>query len=165
MPRPAQKKHPKSITFEQAQEIRKRWKAKEATQTAMALEYGISQAAVSAIVLGKSHRQPQFAMTREEALAARRRQRFRLKYGISYEEWQAKLDSTEHRCEACGKHVDDLPPHPQSGLRSLSCDHNHLTGAVRGPLCGKCNIVLGFVDDSIERLEGLMAYLKKYGAS
>lgn len=155
--------HPNSISFEQAQEIRRRWEAKEATQTAMALEHGISQAAVSAIVLGKAHQSPRVAMTREEELEARRRQRFFLKYGITFEEWQSKLEAAGHRCEACGKHVDDLTPHPQSGLRSLSCDHNHATGVVRGPLCGRCNTVLGFVDESIEKLEGLVAYLKKYG--
>jgi plasmid maintenance system antidote protein VapI len=164
MPRPALKTHPKSITFEQAQDIRRRWEAREATQTAMAQEHGISQSAVSAIIRGRTHTTQILAMTKEEELARRRRQRFFLKYGITYEEWQAKLDAADHRCESCGKHVDDLPPHPQSGLRSLSCDHNHRTGVVRGPLCGRCNTVLGFVDESIEKLEGLVSYLKKYGA-
>lgn len=162
MPRPAKQMHPSSITYEQAQEIRRRWAAKEATQTAMALEHGISQAAVSAIVRGKSHLTPRTARTHEEELMARRRQRFARVYGITYEAWQGKLESAGYRCEACGAHVDDLPPHPQSGIRSLSCDHNHVTGIVRGPLCGKCNTVLGFVDDSVEKLEGLVAYLKKY---
>jgi len=157
--------HPKGISYLQAEVIRKRWAAGEATQTAMALEHGISQAAVSAIIRGKTHQMPRTAMTREEELEARRQQRFMKVYGITYEEWQAKLEAANHRCEGCGARAEDLPPHHTSGRSGLSCDHDHRTGDVRGPLCPKCNTVLGFVDDSIERLEGLVAYLKKYGTA
>jgi hypothetical protein len=40
-------------------------------------------------------------------------------------------------------------------------DHDHKTGVVRGILCRSCNVTLGHVKDSIDRLEGLVAYLNK----
>jgi len=42
----------------------------------------------------------------------------------------------------------------------LVVDHNHDTGAVRGLLCHKCNLGIGHLDDSIERLEKALNYLK-----
>jgi hypothetical protein len=39
-------------------------------------------------------------------------------------------------------------------------DHNHVTGKIRGILCSQCNMVLGLVNDSCERLRGLEKYLE-----
>ena len=38
-------------------------------------------------------------------------------------------------------------------------DHDHLTGAFRGWLCMKCNIMLGNARDSVEILEKAIEYL------
>jgi len=40
-------------------------------------------------------------------------------------------------------------------------DHNHETGDVRGVLCSTCNLILGLVKDSPERLEMLALYVKQ----
>jgi hypothetical protein len=53
-------------------------------------------------------------------------------------------------CECCGE-----PPR----RRALHYDHNHVTGAFRGWLCHGCNVALGAVGDSTDRLERLIAYL------
>jgi len=41
-------------------------------------------------------------------------------------------------------------------------DHCHLTGFVRGCLCNNCNCGLGFLKDSIEKLNNSIKYLKKH---
>lgn len=43
----------------------------------------------------------------------------------------------------------------------LFVDHNHQTGRIRGLLCMKCNFAVGLCDDNPERLEAVIAYLKR----
>lgn len=45
----------------------------------------------------------------------------------------------------------------------LHLDHNHETGKFRGWLCPKCNLSLGYAQDSIQILQGLVSYLQKEG--
>jgi hypothetical protein len=44
----------------------------------------------------------------------------------------------------------------------IAVDHCHTTGAVRGLLHRKCNALLGMADDSLDKLRGAVAYLKRY---
>lgn len=55
-------------------------------------------------------------------------------------------------CECCGKRA--------SRPGEIHVDHCHKTGKVRGALCFNCNAALGHVNDSIERLQKLVAYLE-----
>ncbi len=151
MPRLKNRTHPKSLSYEQALALRTKFEAGGVTQTALALEYGISQPAVSAIVKGRVHKAPIMVMTKEEELEARRRQGFFLRYGITYEEWQTMLERAGHACEACRTPVADTP---------LNCDHDHATKRVRGVLCTNCNLALGHLGDSIDRILGLVRYLE-----
>lgn len=67
-------------------------------------------------------------------------------YGMTTEEF-AHFDAIT-ACEVCGR--SDL---------SLIFDHDHMTGKVRGRLCNSCNLGLGQLGDSIERIEAVYSYL------
>lgn len=56
-----------------------------------------------------------------------------------------------NQCEVC----HDTP---NDGLR---VDHDHQTGAVRGLLCRNCNVALGLLKDSRERVGALLDYLSR----
>lgn len=47
------------------------------------------------------------------------------------------------------------------GRELLHVDHDHRTGKVRGLLCRKCNVFLGMVGDSPERIRLLIAYIQR----
>ena len=46
--------------------------------------------------------------------------------------------------------------------RFVFIDHNHITNAVRGLLCPKCNMLLGICNDNIEILKSSILYLEEY---
>lgn len=56
-------------------------------------------------------------------------------------------------CHACGSREDG---------EHLHCiDHSHISGRFRGFLCSQCNLALGNLQDSPERIEALAEYIKK----
>lgn len=74
---------------------------------------------------------------------------FRRQYGITVSDYDAMLRAQNDQCAICGakesrfwkKGVSPVP-------RLLAVDHDHVTGAVRGLLCGDCNVGMGaFRDD------------------
>lgn len=81
------------------------------------------------------------------------RRRLKKRYGITLEEYEARLESQGGVCASCGEP-------PQNGKR-LDVDHCHSTKRVRGLLCGPCNRALGHVRDEIRRLECLVEYLTR----
>ena len=79
----------------------------------------------------------------------------RLRYGLEPEDLAYLYAAQNHVCAVCGD--------PPEG-RSLSIDHDHETGRVRGLLCHHCNVALGHVRDDPERLMALVAYLLRHEA-
>jgi hypothetical protein len=61
----------------------------------------------------------------------------------------AFLERCGNVCEACGTRA------------SLCLDHDHETGRARGILCNACNSALGLLKDSAQRLDGLLAYVRR----
>lgn len=75
------------------------------------------------------------------------------RFGISekeYDEWRA----TAKQCEICLGPFEKGP----------ELDHCHTTGKLRGWLCGKCNRVLGLVNDNQTVLEEAIKYLEKHAS-
>lgn len=74
------------------------------------------------------------------------------RYGMSLAEYDELLLKQEGVCAIC-KQVDSCG-------RRLSVDHDHVTGKIRGLLCVKCNVAMGNMDDSIDKLESMIKYLR-----
>jgi hypothetical protein len=56
-------------------------------------------------------------------------------------------------CECCGREF--------ISTRDRCIDHCHRSTEVRGLVCMKCNTALGCVDDSVDHLRSLIAYLER----
>jgi hypothetical protein len=84
-------------------------------------------------------------------------------YGLTPELYASMLESQGGVCVTCKM--------PDSAGRNLAVDHDHSCcpgkkscgQCVRSLLCTKCNQGIGQADESIERLEAWIEYLKKYG--
>lgn len=76
-------------------------------------------------------------------------------YGITLNEYNHMLEEQQGCCACCGRHKSEFK-------RRLHVDHNHTTGQVRALLCTRCNPGLGYFEDSIEKLEMAITYLKKF---
>lgn len=80
----------------------------------------------------------------------RRKYALRVFYGLTPEQHEAMAAAQEHLCAICGGR-------PRRGLH---VDHNHLTGKVRGLLCGNCNRALGLFHDRAAVARKAAAYLE-----
>lgn len=78
-------------------------------------------------------------------------------YGLTPEAYDAMVATQDNKCLICHTSGEEVRNN------RLVVDHCHATGVVRGLLCPKCNLLLGHADDSIERLEQAILYLRDRG--
>lgn len=71
------------------------------------------------------------------------------KYGIDIVSYDELLDSQNGKCGICQE------------VEPTCVDHNHVTGEVRGLLCGHCNKAIGFLKDNPIIAELALKYLKE----
>ena len=71
------------------------------------------------------------------------------KYGITRDQYLEMVADQGGLCAICGTEY-----HP------LMVDHCHVTGVVRGLLCRRCNIALGWMEDKVDRLRAAADYLE-----
>lgn len=93
----------------------------------------------------------------ERVRAGYRRRHLERRFGLTQEHYDALLLAQNGRCAICRK------PETRNGssgkLAPLSVDHDHVTGKVRGLLCGSCNYALGTFE--VRQFE-LTAYVARY---
>lgn len=77
------------------------------------------------------------------------------KYGISIEEYEALLEEQSSICPICNRPLDDEN-------EQIDVDHCHDSGKVRNIVHNKCNRLLACCEDSIERLESAIKYLRRH---
>lgn len=93
----------------------------------------------------------------DKVAAQRERARHRIRAHLDLKKHRLDLAEQEfvagskrpEACEACGR------------TERIMFDHCHQRGHFRGWICGRCNSVLGFVEDDPRLLLKLAAYLKR----
>lgn len=77
----------------------------------------------------------------------------KINYGITLDDYLMLFNKQEGKCAICLR----LQP------KTLHVDHCHSSKKVRGLLCQRCNMGIGFLDDNTERLKMAVKYLNKKG--
>ena len=73
----------------------------------------------------------------------------RSRYGISVADYNRMFSEQSGCCAVCGERQSER----------LGIDHNHITNEVRGLLCRKCNLMLGYSGDNPGILRSAASYL------
>lgn len=112
----------------------------------------------------RSQKQKEWANKNKDKIAAQHRVRYLVKvkndrlqkkFGISMEEYKAMWIEQKGCCAICGRYQFEFKI-------GLAVDHNHITGKIRGLLCGSCNSAIGKLQDSPLLCLKAKEYLEKY---
>lgn len=116
-------------------------------------------------VLTKKQREAQEKADKasDEARARTREQVMFQKYGLTKEGFKRLWVEASGLCEICGvkMHSVHIPDSEQEGTEKCHIDHCHESGEVRGLLCTRCNVGLGYFKDEQRRLKNAIAYLER----
>ncbi len=74
--------------------------------------------------------------------------RLRYEYGLSLQQYQVMCEAQNHECLLCHQKP-----------RKLFVDHDHMTGRVRGLLCNRCNVAVGYIEKT--NLAVVLFYLNR----
>lgn len=87
-----------------------------------------------------------------------RNQNLKKSFGITSADYDEMFKAQGGVCKICKQPETTV----RSGkIQSLSVDHNHTTGKIRGLLCNSCNRALGKFKDSKENLLNAIKYLEE----
>jgi hypothetical protein len=89
-----------------------------------------------------------------ESAQAKERRRTLRKYGITEQAWDHLLARQDGRCAVCRTAT------PGGRGESWHIDHDHVTGQVRGLLCQRCNLAIGMLGDSPDRIRAALRYIE-----
>jgi len=81
----------------------------------------------------------------------------RKEYGITLLEYQEMLGRQNGVCAICSL-PESLVKHGK--IISLAVDHRHHDGTIRGLLCSKCNLGIGYLGDSPKLLTAAATYIR-----
>jgi len=87
------------------------------------------------------------------ALRERLEKYAKVTYGLQIDHYDEMLASQKGLCAICGG--------PPPAHTRLVIDHSHQTGMVRGLLCNRCNVGLGFFRENQSSLANAIQYLQK----
>jgi len=80
-------------------------------------------------------------------------------YGITADDYEALLEQQGNVCKICHR--------PERNGKQLSIDHDHTCcpgrkscgGCIRGLLCNRCNMGIGYLGEDLDRLQSAIDYL------
>ncbi len=78
------------------------------------------------------------------------------KMGTTEKEFIKKIKKQNYCCALCGIRFENKKTNYPNQ------DHCHKTKRIRGILCSKCNLSLGFVNEDISHLKKMIRYLEKF---
>lgn len=81
------------------------------------------------------------------------------KFNLTQDQYNQLLKKQNGLCAIC-KNTETQLRRKSKEYKLLSVDHCHKTKKIRGLLCHKCNVSIGLLNDSIERMEEMIKYLK-----
>ncbi len=77
-------------------------------------------------------------------------------YDCTPEQYHAMVIAQNGQCKICGT------KNPGGGRIYFTIDHCHTTKRVRGLLCTSCNLAIGIMQESAERLISAAKYLEEF---
>jgi hypothetical protein len=89
-----------------------------------------------------------------------RASKLKKKYGLTPGQFVEMFNGQDGKCAACGRGL-------KLGVRGsgTACiDHDHVTGTTRELLCRGCNSSLGMMEESPEKIAGLLRYAEKWSS-
>ena len=78
------------------------------------------------------------------------------KYGLEHEQFLAAVATQENKCAICQVSGEE------ASKGTLFVDHDHVTGKLRGLVCGHCNAMMGMARDSAFVLMSAAHYLLRH---
>ncbi len=84
------------------------------------------------------------------------------KFKMTVEQYNAMLEAQGGVCKICSLKCGMRRKGRSIPVMPLSVDHDHVTGKIRGLLCGKCNSAIGFFRENTGIMEKAIAYLKGF---
>lgn len=90
-----------------------------------------------------------------------RKRRFRIKFGITIEDYEKMLAAQGGGCAICHR-TDKVIDGHLGTPKMFPVDHDHKTGRMRGILCDRCNRGIGLLQDSVELIKSALKYLQKH---
>lgn len=92
-----------------------------------------------------------------------RNNRLKSKYGIGTEDYNRMVEQQNNLCAICKK-PETTKNSKNNEIKILSIDHSHITGQIRGLLCVRCNMGIGYLslDNGVELLLSAIEYYNKH---
>ena len=91
-----------------------------------------------------------------------RKDSYKRNYGLTLQEVTAMFEQQRGLCACCGNPERSIV-RKTGEIKMLHIDHDHTTGKIRGLLCQDCNMALGHMLDSSERIQLLLDYARRHG--